>query len=364
MKPELRAALFFMPVQDIADIVPFGAGNVNDTFLLTLASGEERILQRVNPAVFPDPGLVMRNLRRVTDHLRQTSARHQMEVTHPFQPVILHGGRSGDAYLAEDGAAWRLLSMIRGGHARQTVTTENQARELGRSLGLFHRFLSSLDPATLADPLPGFHVTPRYLAHYDAVCVRPEEEKRPANAFCRLFIAQRRRDVNLLENIREHLGTGIIHGDPKVANFLFDEKGERVISLIDLDTVKPGLLLHDLGDALRSCCNPAGEAPAEPEHAQFDQGLFSAWLQGYCSEARSLLRDDDLDRLVASVALIAFELGLRFYTDYLEGDRYFKVTSAGQNLQRALTQFQLVRSIEGQQDALTTIVSQVATTHQ
>ncbi|MHB8809181.1 MAG: phosphotransferase enzyme family protein [Desulfobulbaceae bacterium] len=364
MKPELQAALFFVPAQDIANIAPFGAGNVNDTFLLTLASGEERILQRLNPAVFPEPMLVMRNLRLVTDHLQQASPRHRLADDRPFLPVVMYGGKSGDAFLAEDGAAWRLLSRIRGGHTRQAITTTKQARELGRGLGLFHRLLSTLDPLLLADPLPGFHVTPGYLARYDAVCARPGNVTRPANAFCRLFIEQRRKDAALLESVRGSLSTGVIHGDPKVANFLFDQGGERIISLIDLDTVKPGLLLHDLGDALRSCCNLAGEAPAEPEHARFDRDLFGAWLRGYLAEARGLLHDRDLERLVAAVALIAFELGLRFYTDYLEGDRYFKVAGAGQNLQRALTQFQLVRSIEVQREALTAMVAQAAVEHE
>jgi Ser/Thr protein kinase RdoA (MazF antagonist) len=359
MKPELRAALFFVPEEDIADIVPFGAGNVNDTFLLTLATGEERILQRVNPAVFPEPVLVMRNLRLVSEHLRASSARQETNVS-PFQPVFLYGGRAGDAYLAEDGAAWRLLSRIGGGRTRRSISTANQARELGRVLGLFHRLLSSLDPTLLADPLPGFHDTPRYLARYDQVCARTGSNMRPGNSFCRLFIEQRRVTARLLEDGRERLAAGVIHGDPKVANFLFDEEGLQVISLIDLDTVKPSLLLHDLGDALRSCCNLAGETPAQPEQALFDPGIFTAWLEGYCAEARPLLTDEDLNRLVDAVAVIAFELGLRFYTDYLEGDRYFKVADAGQNLQRALTQFQLTRSIERQRDELAAIVARLA----
>ena len=364
MKPELQAALYFVPEQDVVRIAPFGAGNVNDTFLLTLVSGEERVLQRLNPAVFPEPLLVMRNLRRVTDHLQRASTRHGLADDRPFLPVVLYSGKSGDAFLAEDGAAWRLLSRIGGGHARQAITTAKQARELGRVLGLFHRLLSTLDPATLADPLPGFHVTPGYLAHYDGVCARPAKETRAADAFCRLFIEQRREDAALLETVRGRLSTGVIHGDPKVANFLFDHGGERVISLIDLDTVKPGLLLHDLGDALRSCCNLAGETPAAPDHARFDQALFGAWLRGYLAEAQTLLNDEDQERLVAAVALIAFELGLRFYTDYLEGDRYFKVTGAGQNLQRALTQFQLVRSIEVQRDELTAMVTRATAKHE
>ena len=359
MKPELRAALFFVPAEDVADLVPFGAGNVNDTFLLTLVTGEERILQRVNPAVFPEPLLVMRNLRLVCAHLRSAIARQEANM-HPFQPVRLYNGRAGDAYLADDGAAWRLISRISGGHTRQSIRSARQARELGRGLGLFHRLLSTLDPAVLADPLPGFHVTPRYLASYDQVCAQAGDNMRPAIPGCRLFIEERRATANLLEDGRERLAAGVIHGDPKVANFMFDEKDEQVISLIDLDTVKPGLLLHDLGDALRSCCNPAGETPAAPEHALFAPGLFTAWLEGYCAEARPLLTDEDLDRLVDAVALIAFELGLRFYTDYLEGDRYFKVADAGQNLQRALTQFQLTRSIERQREELAAIVARLA----
>lgn len=359
MKPELQAALFFVPEEDVADLVPFGAGNVNDTFLLTLVTGEELILQRVNPTVFPEPLLVMRNLRLVSAHLRSAIARQEAKAP-PFQPIRLYSGKTGDAYLADDGAAWRLTGRISGGHTRQSISTAKQARELGRGLGLFHRLLSTLDPAVLADPLPGFHVTPRYLASYDRVCAQAGNSIRPAIPGCRLFIEQRRAAVNLLEVGRERLAAGVIHGDPKVANFMFDETGERVISLIDLDTVKPGLLLHDLGDALRSSCNTAGEIPAEPERALFAPGLFTAWLEGYCSEARPLLTDEDLNRLVDAVALIAFELGLRFYTDYLEGDRYFKVADAGQNLQRALTQFQLTRSIELQRDELAARVARLA----
>lgn len=359
MKPELRAALFFVPEEDIADIVPFGAGNVNDTFLLALATGEERILQRINPAVFPEPLLVMRNLRLVSEHLRAASARQKTDAL-PFQPMLLYGGRAGDAYLAEDGATWRLLGRISGGRTRRSISTASQARELGRVLGLFHKLLSTLDPAVLDDPLPGFHVTLRYLARYDQIRAPTGNSMRPGNSCCRLFIEQRRATASLLEDGRERLAAGVIHGDPKVANFLFDKEGQLVISLIDLDTVKPGLLLHDLGDALRSCCNTAGETPAEPEDALFDPGLFKAWLEGYCAEARPLLTDEDLNRLVDAVALIAFELGIRFYTDYLEGDRYFKVADADQNLRRALTQFQLTRSIERQRDELAAIVAHLA----
>lgn len=358
MNHEQRAAIFFVAEEEIAAIAPFGAGNVNDTFLLTLTSGEERVLQRVNPAVFPDPGLVMRNLRRVSEHLGRT-CRNGQTTRIAFQPLRLFSGRNGDAFVAEDGGLWRLLNRV-SGQSRPAVRTSGEARELGRGLGRFHRLTTDLDPETLADPLPGFHVTPRYLAHYDQVCGRPAGSNRPPDLLCREFIEGRRELAGLLATDRNDLRRTIIHGDPKVANFLFDEQSGQVVSLIDLDTVQPGLLLVDLGDALRSCCNPAGEMPGPAAEPRLDPDLFAAWLEGYLGEAGPLPGPADLALLVEAVALITFELGLRFYTDHLEGDRYFQGAAPGENLARAHAQFRLVRSIEEQRESLAAIVARLA----
>jgi len=306
--------------------------------------GEKYVLQRLNPNVFPDPGLVQDNLCTVTRHLQT-----QLQQTDKDFIIlrVLRNPEKVGSYIAPDGSWWRLLSYIDDSLALNTVSTAEQAREIGHGLGLFHQLTSSLPPSFLPDTLPGFHITPLYLKQYDALLPTAQD---CAAADCLDFIDDRRQDVSLLENARKQ-GTvrqQVIHGDPKVANFLFSRDGSRVISLIDLDTVKPGLLLHDIGDCLRSCCNRSGEEVQTPGDVVFAPELFTAMLEGYFCYASNLLTVTDKRLIVDSVRLISFELGLRFYTDHLAGDRYFKVDYPGQNLFRARVQFALVRSIECQ----------------
>ncbi|MCI5224429.1 MAG: aminoglycoside phosphotransferase family protein [Candidatus Electrothrix sp. AR4] len=341
---------------------PLGSGVVNDTWLITLQSDKKYVLQRLNSAVFPDPGLVQENLRKVTDHLQARLAhlKYASEQTDTdftiFQPVKNDAGDI--SYKDSNGAWWRLLTCIDDSRSLQLITTTHQAEKIGATLGLFHRLISTLPPASLADPLPGFHNTPLYLEQYDILLpavLNPEAED------CRDVIHQRRGDVFLLENARKRasISQQVIHGDPKVANFLFSMDTNRVLSLIDLDTVKPGLLLHDLGDCLRSCCNPLGESIKNVEHIVFDKNLFAAVLQGYLSRAADLLTPEDRRLIVDSVRLISFELGVRFYSDYLVNNCYFKVEYPGQNLFRARVQFALVRSIEEQYCDLASIVKSI-----
>jgi Ser/Thr protein kinase RdoA (MazF antagonist) len=342
MTPDTRQAVsFFLPELEIASLEPLGDGNVNDTWLVVSVSGEKFVLQRLNPFVFPDPGLVQDNLCTVTRHLQDRLNQSDADFT---VLKVIDNGDGAHSYIDHDGAYWRLLSYIDDTQTLNTVSTADQAREIGRTLGLFHQFTSSLPPSSLADPLPGFHNTPLYLELYDKLLPTAKD----CAADCRDFIDERRKDVSLLEDARKQ-GTvrqQVIHGDPKVANFLFSRDLRRVISLIDLDTVKPGLLLHDIGDCLRSCCNHSGEEVWEPDDVVFDQDLFAAMLAGYFENASGLLTVTDKHLIVDSVRLISFELGLRFYSDYLAGNRYFKVESPGQNLFRARVQFALVRSIE------------------
>jgi Ser/Thr protein kinase RdoA (MazF antagonist) len=252
-----------------------------------------------------------------------------------------------------------MLSFISNSRSLVTLASSAQAREIGRLLGCFHRLLSTLSPDNLHDPLPGFHVTPEYLQQYDQICTknfRPVNEK---EKLCTTLIEQSRHRVDILERNRERLTTTIIHGDPKAANFLFARENDTAISLIDLDTVMPGVLLHDLGDCLRSCCNPAGEEIDNPDQIFFDSELFTALLQGYCSQAADLLNAKDQELLIDAVWLISFELGLRFFTDHLAGNPYFKVRNPQHNLHRALVQFYLAESVRTQRNRLDLLWQQI-----
>lgn len=360
LKTALRAATFFLTSHDIARLQPFGAGNINDTFLVTLHSGGRRILQRLNPAVFPEPVRVMDNVRLVTEHLRQERDRNGI-APEQFRIASLVAGRTGDFYRAADGSIWRLMTFIADSRTYQTIRRGKQAEELGRTLGIFHRLTGTLDPGRLAETLPGFHQTASYLQQYDRISAAQDGRAGPEIACCRAAVDQRRALVTILEEVRGRLHQQVIHADPKVTNFLFDRHADRVVSLIDLDTVRPGLLLHDIGDALRSCCNPGGETGRSGQTI-FAPELFRSWLRGYYQEAGFLLTDEDRTRIIAAVLLMTFELGLRFFTDHLSGNRYFKTSFQGHNLQRALVQFDLATSIEQQTGTLESIINDTAAT--
>ena len=150
-----------------------------------------------------------------------------------------------------------------------------------------------------------------------------------------------------------------IHGDPKVNNVLIDAASGAAIGLVDLDTVKPGLIHYYIGDCLRSACNPAGEEAADWRAVRFDTGFCAALLEGYAVAARPMLTADDVAFLYDAIRLLAFELGVRFLTDHLAGDVYFKIRQPGQNLQRALVQFALAASIEAQEAEIRAIVAAV-----
>jgi hypothetical protein len=275
-------------------------------------------------------------------------------------PRVYAAADGRDYYLDPQGGFWRAIGYVERSRCYQTVQSAGHAREAGLALGLFHYLISDLDPARLHDTLPGFHVTPRYLAHYDRVRASlagdlpPSDEVRDGMH----FVEQHRASASVLEDALAagKLRLRPIHGDPKINNFMIDESTGQAVSLIDLDTVKPGLVHYDIGDCLRSCCNLAGEETTRFDEVRFNLDLCRAILEGYLSVAAGFLDAYDVAYLYECVFTIAFELGLRFFTDHLEGDVYFKVQHPQHNLHRALVQFRLAASIEAQEAAIRAIV--------
>ncbi|UCE82629.1 MAG: aminoglycoside phosphotransferase family protein [Deltaproteobacteria bacterium] len=355
------AADQFKPHGKVTDIREHGNGNVNDTFLVTLDSKADKhfILQRINRQVFREPELVMLNVRTFTEHVRKRLQDFPLRPGRRWEVVRVLLARDGqDHWIDPGGAFWRALSFVDGSQSFETVKDIAHAREVGYALGMFHQLLSDLPTEKLADTLKGFHITPRYLQHYDQVLAKNCVCKSPEVDYGLQFVSERRGWAQVLENARAQgkLRLRPIHGDPKVNNVMIDNGTGEAISIVDLDTVKPGLVHYDIGDCLRSSCNPLGEETEHWEMVHFDLELCEAVLQGYHSLAKDFLTENDYEYLYDAIRLIAFELGLRFFTDYLEGNVYFKADHEEHNLARALVQFKLTESIESQVEAIGGII--------
>jgi hypothetical protein len=345
----------------IVSVRSFGKGNINRTYLVTLYSkrGRHFILQKINTQVFREPERIMQNMRVITGHIRErlrdttfNNGRHWKV------PRIIPARGGRDFWTDSDGSFWRALSYIENARTFDFVTDSNHAQEAGYALGVFHNLISDLSPDRLVDTLEGFHILPRYLQHYNDVLSCWRGVQSPEIDYCLQFVNSRRVCSGLLENARSEgkLVLRPIHGDPKVNNIMIDDETGDAVGIVDLDTVKPGLVQYDIGDCLRSVCNPLGEEAYKWESARFDTGLCEAVLRGYVSAARQFLTVNDYDYLYDAVRLITFELGLRFLTDFLEGNVYFRVTHPEHNLARALVQFRLCESIESQKETICGII--------
>lgn len=348
----------FKPAGTVVNVQQFGQGNINHTFLVTLdtATDQRFILQRINTQVFQQPQLVMQNIRTYSEHvrrrLRSDGCQRRWEV-----PKVLLTPAQRDHWVSPDGDFWRAMSFIETAQPLQTITTPDQAAEVGYALGMFHHLISDLPAEQLADTLEGFHITPQYLQQYEQVR-DTQVELTPEVEYCLQFIRDRKHDTHILETAKAEgkLQLRLMHGDPKVNNILMDTDTQQAVSVIDLDTVKPGLIHYDIGDCLRSGCNPLGEETEQWEMVQFDLRLAQRILQGYLAVARSFLTAHDYDYLYDAIRLITFELGLRFFTDYLAGNVYFTARHTEHNLNRALVQFKLTESIEAQAEDIQALI--------
>lgn len=327
-------------------LVPLSGGLINDTYCVE-GSEESWVLQRLNPEVFSDALGVMSNLRQLLNHARNES-HYVSGLTLPD----IHSTLNGNDFMVDgNGVLWRGLALIPEARNLRAIRQREEAVEVGRALGWFHRMTESMAPNGLKDTLPGFHETPSYLRCWDQTR-ELDGASFPMDTGLLALIEARREAAGTLEVARAsgELKVRVMHGDPKLDNVLFSQSEIRAISLIDLDTVKPGLIHYDLGDCLRSCCNASGEAGRA--RVGFDKAIFEAILEGYFREAASSMTRSDVDHIYTATWLLPYELGIRFLTDHLKGDCYFKVSHRGENLERALRQFELVQDIERQQNRL------------
>jgi len=353
-----EAACAFALPGAVVRIEPLGHGLINDTWLVATDAVERprAVLQHINRRAFPEPARVMHNLGVLLDHARRRP-RGEMRL-----PGIVPTRVGSDWFEDERGGFWRMLEYIEDSYAVERVREPRLAHELGAALGWFHDMTADIEPARLQVARSGFHDTPRYVARlHEGMRAADDPVKDTGVRECLGYVANHEARAGILQQARARgeLAVRIVHGDPKIDNVLFDSSSHRAVALVDLDTVQPGLLLHDLGDCLRSACNSAGESPGDPLAARFDLDLCRAVLEGYGTRAATQLGAGDRALLPEAAWLIAFELGVRFLTDHLLGDPYFRVEFRGHNLQRARAQLRLAADIGAKTDALRRLVDEI-----
>ncbi len=351
MNPLLESiAKQFCPDQPIADIETLGNGLINDTFLVR-AANKNFVLQRLNNQVFPNPERVMENLQQINRHLQRKAEQSSKLIV----PAVLTTATGKNYHIDQEHNCWRALQLIEHSESRECISRIGEAEQTGFSLAHFHGLFIDLDPKTLFDTLPGFHMTPQYIqSYYQALKTSVVRSELDEFSYCVSFIAAFQNRADVLEQAKQKglLHERIIHGDPKLNNFLFAYNSDTIISLIDLDTVKPGLVHYDIGDCLRSCCH-------DKTNNRFDLNICTALLTSYLQEAKQFFSEADYEYLYPAIELIPFELGLRFFTDFLQGNRYFKVNHPEHNLLRAADQFALCEDISRQRSHIENLIKQL-----
>jgi len=323
----------------VIDVMPLGNGHINDTYFVNTES-RSFVLQRINKNVFPNPEQITLNLMALNKHASEADV---CDISLKIPELLLtENGRN--FFQDEQDNYWRALSFIENTESIESISHISEAKQVGTALGRFHRLTRTLEIKKLQDTLPGFHICPDYLQHYLEV---EKSTAVPKNSFCADFIDKFQDIANDLEHAESQglLSMRVIHGDPKLNNFLFDKDSQCVISLIDLDTVKPGLIHYDIGDCIRSCCHTTGTDA-------FNLDICQELLASYLKEMGEYLSTYDYQFIYPAIRLIPFELGLRFYTDYLVGNRYFKVTEPDENLNRAIAQFRLCSNVMEHEDEI------------
>jgi len=328
----------------------FGSGLINETWLCEVSDAGtvyKYILQKINRVVFKHPELVMVNVETVTAHVKTRLRNEGIADPAAVTPALV-SAKDGHSFIVDAaGEYWRMFHFIENGRVFDTVQDLGHAYEVGRGLGRFQSLVADLQPERLHDTLPGFHHTPRYLDELDDA-VRKDRQGRLNDAGAEMaFIQTRRSLAPMLADLMKsgRVPVRVVHNDPKVNNVMVHAATGKALCMLDLDTVKPGIVHFDFGDCVRSAANPAGE-DADPEKVVFDRSCYEAITRGYLEEARSFLTQSEIGFLPLSVKVITFELGIRFLADHLRGDTYFRVQYPGHNLHRSRVQFRLLEHME------------------
>lgn len=344
----VAASEMFCGSGKLASAERYGSGHIHDTYSVRFNQCEREphiLLQRMNTAIFRNPVAVLENIELVTLHLRK-----QVDGTPDARRRVLQlvETRDGNSWHVDgEESYWRAYRFIEGARTIDTVADRNQAFEAAKAFGSFQRMLAEVPVSQLAHVIPGFHDTPKRFAAFEW-SVNQDVAKRCREARTEIDFAESHRAIAGLLSA-SGLPERVTHNDTKLNNVMLDEQTGEGICVIDLDTVMPGLAAYDFGDMVRTMTCSAAEDERDLASVGMSFPLFEAVLRGYLEGAGGFLRAEERQSLIAGAKVIVFEQAIRFLTDFLGGDTYYKASRPGQNLDRCRTQFQLLESIGKQE---------------
>lgn len=342
----------------------FKIGHINETYSATYDQGGTRVRyihQKINSHVFQNPPAVMKNLMRVTTHLRRKlESQDASDITR--RSLIVIPTRNGQSFYRNgENEFWRTFVFIENVQTFESVQSAEQAFQAGRAFGEFQSLLVDLPGGRLIETIPNFHNTrKRFTALQQAIQKDHYNRAKEAKSEIDLALGHE----NLVDVILDGMARGriperITHNDTKFNNVMLDTKTGEAMCVVDLDTVMPGCALYDFGDMVRTTTSPTLEDEKDLSKVNMQMRIFKKLAEGYFSNAGSFLTQAEKNLMAFSGKLITFEIGIRFLTDFLSGDTYFRIHRPGHNLDRCRTQFKLVESIESQEKAMQKFVDKL-----
>lgn len=332
----------------------YGNGHINDTYLVSMP---RYILQRINTSIFRNPGELMENIENVTGFLRE-KLREAGEDFERGTLQVVPAKDGGNYYKLDDENVFRVYRFVEGTKTIENSRTPEDLYQAGVGFGHFQKLLADFPVEKLHETIVDFHHTPKRV---QALKQAIAEDKAGRAGQVQEEISFALENAAWADSVVKGMEEGripvrVTHNDTKINNILFDQETGKAVCVIDLDTVMPGSMLYDFGDALRIGGSTAAEDEVDLEKVWFDEKAFEAFAKGYLSEMREALTEDEMALLPLSVKLMTYECGIRFLTDYLNGDTYFKIHRERHNLDRARNQFKLVADIARKEERLAQIV--------
>lgn len=356
---------------DVVSVVENNQGNINATYVVTTNTGKKYLLQKINTYVFKEPHLVMKNIEFVTEHI-QKKLNQQNDSKHKTLTIIPTKNNENMAtYINQDGEKeyYRVFLFIANCISFNTFDEcgdkkDKVAFNVGKCFGHFHKLLSDFPISMLSYTIPDFHNTPKRFENLLASIENNVTNRALSCSQEIVYLISKIKECSIIHNsLGKSIPLRVTHNDTKLNNVLIDEETLEGVAIIDLDTVMPGSLLYDVGDGIRSACSNAFEDETDLSKIFINVDLVKSYLKGYLSEMGSFLTYDEVTYLGQSIRILTYELTLRFLTDYINGDIYFKIKYPEHNKDRYINQFALLKDIDKKLDEIDVFIREFMETN-